>query len=132
MSWDVFAMKLPESIRSVDEIPDDFLPPPIGRRADLIARILEVAPFADFSDPTWGQLDAPGFSIEVALGDDEVVHGIAFFVRGGDTAAGCLVAILDHLGLRAIETGFGEILDPTTAVDSLRRWRAYRDQVVGG
>jgi hypothetical protein len=64
------------------------------------------------------------------MGDEEVVQDFVLHVRGGDAAAGAVVAILDHLGLRAIETGAGEILDPATAAAALRQWRAYRDQIV--
>jgi hypothetical protein len=130
MSWDVFVMDLPPSAQKVADIPDDFEPAPLGQRAEIIAKIREVVPLADFSDPAWGRIDTPEFDIEVNMGDEGVVRGFVLHVRGGDAAAGAVVAILDHLGLRALETGAGEILDPATAVDALRHWRAYRDQIV--
>lgn len=130
MSWDVYVMDLPPSAERVADIPSDFEPAPLGQRTEIIAKIREVVPFADFSNPAWGHIDTSEFAIEVNIGDEEVVSSFVLHVRGGDAAAGAVVAILDHLGLRAIETGAGEILDPATAADALRQWRAYRDQIV--
>ncbi len=42
MSWDIFVQDLPQDVHKIDEIPDDFKPKPIGRRADIIAAILDV------------------------------------------------------------------------------------------
>lgn len=39
--------------------------------------------------------------------------------------------IFGRLGLRALDAGTGDFFDPAMAVDSLRRWRAYRDRVIG-
>ena len=113
MSWDIFVEEIPPSIRSVDEMPSNFQPAFIGRRSDVISRILEVVPFADLSDPTLGRIDGSTFSIEVNMGNDPVRH-------------------LLHLGLRAFDpqapNGIFELeVDPTIG---LRKWRAYRDSVL--
>jgi hypothetical protein len=131
VSWDIFIQDLPADAGSVQDIPDDFRPGPIGRRSDLIHTIGEVVPSADFSDPSWGIIRGDGFSIEVSMGSDEIVDCIALFVRGGDIAAGVVADIIGRLGLRALDTGSGDFFDPATAVESLRRWRAYRDRVIG-
>jgi hypothetical protein len=39
--------------------------------------------------------------------------------------------IIGRLGLRALDASAGDFFDPATAVESLRRWRAYRDRDVG-
>jgi hypothetical protein len=49
MSWDIFVQDIPPLARSVKEIPDDFDPRPIGKWLDLVARIREVVPNADFT-----------------------------------------------------------------------------------
>jgi hypothetical protein len=115
----------------VQDIPDDFRPGPIGQRGDLIRAIAEVVPSADFSDPSWGIIDGHGFSIEASIGSDETVDCIALFVRGGDIAAGVVLDIVGRLGLRALDTGTGDFFNPATAVESLRRWRSYRDRAIG-
>jgi hypothetical protein len=133
MSWDIFVMDFPSDIKTVRDIPKDFQPPPIGKRSDIIMKIKEIVPFADFTNPSWGQIDGKGFSIEVSLsGDEEILDGFVLYVRGGDEAVGVIADILDNLGLRALdgsneETGF---FDPQKSVEGLRRWRAYRDQII--
>jgi hypothetical protein len=131
MSWDIFVQDFPPDAHTVDDIPDDFTPTSLGPRAAIIEKISEVTPFADFSDPTWGIIDGDGFSIEVNLDADEIVDGFALHVRGGDLAAACVVALIEHLGVRAIDSSTGDFFTPANALASLRQWRAYRDRVVG-
>src|SRR5437868_960118 len=112
MSWDIFVQHIPASAQSPADIPDDFEPRPLGKRSDIIARIREVIPTADFTDPAWGTIEGSEFSIEVNMGDEEQVQGFAFHVRGGDLAAFVVADILKHLGFRAFdpnsETGIFE------------------------
>ena len=58
MSWDIYIQDLPAGARTVDDIPDDFVPAPIGRRSFIIGRIKEVAPAADFTDPQAERLNS--------------------------------------------------------------------------
>jgi hypothetical protein len=131
MGWDLLIQDFPAHARTVDEIPDSFNPAPLGLRAAIIQKILNVVPFADFSDPAWGTIDGEGFSIEVNCGADEFVNSFALHVRGGDPAATCVAAILDRLGVRAVDTSTGAFFNPADAVASLRRWSTYRDRVIG-
>ena len=133
VSFDVFVQDLPPDARTVADIPDDFAPRPIGRRTDILAGIFHAAPAADFTDPTWGKIDGPGFSIEVNIGPEDVLDSFAFHVRGGSEALFVIADILRELGLRAIapgtESGFFELADLEPAY---AQWQAYRRQVVGG
>jgi hypothetical protein len=131
MSWDIFVHDLPADAKTIADIPDDFRPASIGPRQTVIAKIREVVPDANFSDPSWGLVDGEGWSIEVNLGANEECDGFAFHVRGGDEAAGVVAAIVEHLGLRAIDAQTGEFfVAGPEAVASLSKWRAYRDRVV--
>ena len=133
MSWDICVQDLPAGIASVAEIPDDFRPAHIGRRSDIIARIAELYPQADFSRPAWGVLDVLDCSIEFNLGDDEELEAFMLHVRGGDSAPHVVESILTALGLRALdmqsESGLFEFGANQTG-KSFRRWRKYRDQVI--
>ena len=132
MSWDIFAQDLPRDAATIADIPADFKPRPLGPRASVISRILEVVPSADFSDPAWGQIDGPDWSIEVNLGKDEECDSIAFHVRGADEAAAVVGAILKHLDLRALDSQTGEFFeDGPNSLESFRKWRKYRDSVMG-
>jgi hypothetical protein len=130
MSWDIFVQDLPRDAKTMADIPDDFRPPTIGRRIDVISKILHVVPTADFSDPSWGIIDGGDWSIEVNIGKEEECSGFAFHVRGGDVAVGVVAAILEHLNLRALDAQSGEFfLAGPESVESFRKWRAYRDQM---
>jgi hypothetical protein len=132
VSWDIFVQDLPADAKTLDKIPDDFRPASLMARSTLIERIKEVAPEADFGDPTWGRIEGPSFSIEVNLGGKDPVESFAFHVRSGDMAAGIVSDILDHLGLRALDPGSDSgFFDRDGAVASLTAWRAYRDHVLG-
>ena len=132
MSWDIFVQELPPNVRTVADIPDTFRPGPLCERADLIRRIKEFTPAVDFSDPSWGSLEAPTFSVEFNLGRQEVLDGFALHVRGGDAAAGFVAELLSRLGFRALdpqsESGLFEAGEIAEA--SLRRWRECRDRVI--
>ena len=131
MAWDIFAFKFADEVKSLDEIPKDYVPEPIGIRSEIIGKILQVVPFANFSDPTWGTIEGPDFAIEVNIGSKEIVESFAFHVRGSNTAAGIVADILDHLGLRAFDTASENgFFDREKAVESLQKWREYRDKVV--
>ena len=133
MSWDIIAQDVPKDAATVQEIPDDFQPQPIGNRAHLIARIQQVVPQVDFTDPSWGIIEGDDWSIEVSTGDTEICKSIAFHVRGGDGAIGVVASILDALKLRAIDCQSSEFF--TTGPETLERfhaWRRYRNRAVDG
>jgi hypothetical protein len=131
MSWDLLVQDLPRDARSVKEIPVDFRPSSIGKRSMIIAKIKEIVPAADFSDPSWGRIDGDDWSIEVNIRDEEECKGFAFHVRGGDAAVGVVTAILKHLNLRALDVQRGDFfVAGEEAIKSFQKWRAYRDQVI--
>jgi hypothetical protein len=132
VSWDISIMDLPADAHSVSDIPHDFAPAPLGQRAALIAKILEIAPQADFSDSTWGELSTPDFTIEFNMGTDALVDSLMLHVRGGDSAVDFITALLHHLGLRAIDCSKGDFFEPSAAVQSLTAWRHFRDRVIDG
>jgi hypothetical protein len=131
MSWDIFVQDIPPTAQSVDEIPADFKPQPLGLRSDILRRIREVVPTADFSDPSWGTFDGPDFSVEFNIGDDGDVDGFAMHVRGGDAAAGFVADLLSRCGWRAFDpSSVSGIFDTALALENLARWRKYRDHVI--
>ena len=131
MSWDIFVQDLPRDARSIADIPTDFRPKTIGKRVDMIKKIRELLPEADFSDPSWGRIDHEDWSIEVNIGESEECTGFALHVRGGDAVVGVVGGILAHLNVRALDSQTGDFfVAGAEALDSFRKWRAYRDQVV--
>jgi hypothetical protein len=131
MSWDIFIHDIPPTARCIADIPADFAPQPIGVRAEVLRRIQEVVPGATFSDPSWGTFDGPGFSVEFNVGDESAVDCVALHIRGADAAAGFVADLLLRCGWRAFDPASESgIFDPATALESLQRWRRYRDHAV--
>jgi hypothetical protein len=66
------------------------------------------------------------------MGANDEVDSFALHVRGGDLAIGLIAELLDRLKVSAIDPQSDNgIFERDAAVERLRRWRAYRDQVVG-
>jgi hypothetical protein len=130
MSWDVLVLDLPSDAQKVTDIPTDYRPSPI-KRSEIIERIIDVIPTADFSNPNWGLIIEQDWSIEVNLGKEQECSSIMLHVRGGDAAIGAVVAIVRRLNLRAIDCQTGDFFDAgDSSMESFRRWRAYRDRVI--
>lgn len=92
--------------------------------------MIEVFPNSSFSDPSWGLLNGPDYSIEVNLGKKEVIEGFALHVRGGsELVSKVVLLLLEHLCLRGIDPSANEILTPTCDPEGFRRWKAYRDRI---
>lgn len=129
MSWDIFVQDLPPEARSVKDVPDEFHPHPLGRRDEVIGRIRSVFPDADFEDPSWGRLQKDGYSIDISIGDLEEVGGVTLHVRGSDDAVGAVVALIEAIGGRGVDSWTGELFDQAVALHSIRRWRAYLEEI---
>ena len=131
MSFDIFVQDIPAAAKSVDEIPEDFVPKPIGARSAIVASISKVAPDVNFSSPECGTIDGDGYSIDVNLGVNDPVTTFAFHLYGDEGGLFVIAAILDELGARAFapgtESGLFEF-DRTT--EAFLRWREYRDKIV--
>jgi hypothetical protein len=76
-------------------------------------------------------LDTDSLSIEISMGESQIVDSIALHLRGGDAAAGAVADIISHLELRAVDSSTGDFSDPAAAVENLRAWRAFRDRPSG-
>jgi len=75
-------------------------------------------------------INGTDWSIEVNMGSEDECEGFAFHIRGGNEAAGIIAAILEYLGLRALDAQTGDFfVAGPEAMDSLKKWREYRDQV---
>ena len=132
VSWDVLFQSLPAGIASIDDVPADFEPAPLGVRAEIIAKLVARLPGVDFSDPSWGMLLGETFSIEFNLGGEDVADSLMLHVRGGDEALGVVREVSEALGVPAIDCSEGELIDFTSpdAARGFAAWRAFRDRVV--
>lgn len=85
MSWDVLLLPLPADIASIEDLPADHEPPPIGSRSNIHKALRSAAGDVDLTDPTWGELLGPTWVIEVGIGERDPVESVMLHVRGGET-----------------------------------------------
>ena len=128
-SWDIFVQHLPADARSVTDIPDEYIGEALGKRDAVIEQIGSRFPDCDFSDPDWGRLIRADYAIDITMsGTTDEVTGMTLHVRGSDRAVDAVQEILDAVGARGLDSWTGEIFEPSIALHSIRRWRAYLDE----
>lgn len=111
MSWDVLLTRLPYSVRSVQELPDDFQAPPLGPRDQVKSALRAAEPSIDLSDPTWGELVGRGWSIDLDLGGDDPVEAIMLQISGtGDDVLDPVFRMAAELGCRVLDCSAGDII----------------------
>lgn len=82
-----------------------------------------MAPSADFSDPSWGELATPDFVIELNMGSEEVVDSMMLHLRGGGPVVDFIYALLTRLGRRAIDCSEGEFFTSEPSGENFRAWQ---------
>ena len=116
MSIDIFFQDLPADVDDARDIPHDFVPGPIGSRAEVTAALVAAADI-DFTGPQWGRIEGQRYSVEVNLGTDDPVMGFAFHARGADLREVDLIVadVLTALGIRALDPRREKVIvDPET------------------
>lgn len=134
MSWDLYVQDLPHGIQNVAKIPPDFEPRELGTRAVLIAQIQRLLPECHFSNSSLGCIEADDYSIEIELGDTEVVTGIALHIRGDERAAYLVQYLLEGLQLHALDpsSDTGVFSLHAGSLKGFARWRSYRNRLIDG
>ena len=129
MSWDLFVQDWGE-FDSLEEIPDDFEPKPLGRRIDIIETVKNTEPTIDFTDPSWGLLENKLFSIEFNMGDSEILESFVMHVRGNELALPCIGNILNELNLKATGGSTPNFFDVEKSKKDLQQWIDYRNSII--
>ncbi|MET7638749.1 hypothetical protein [Streptomyces sp. NPDC005438] len=123
MSWDVLVVKNPEG--------DPEQSTPLGSGDEVAAVLRRVVPDIDLSEPAWGQLRGPDWSMEFNIGARTPVDAVMLHVRGGgDGALEVIHRVAAAFGAEAVDCTDGEVL----RLDGAGGWPAfqeYRDQVTG-
>ncbi|MGW6015936.1 hypothetical protein [Streptomyces sp. NPDC055210] len=130
MSWAVLLLRLPDDFTSLQDIPDDYTPPSLCRQKEVLAAVSQAAPKADLSDPTWGELCGPTWSIELNIGDDDPVDSIMLHIRGtGDDVLTPVFRLADALECKVLDCSTGDLITP----QELSGWhliQEFRDRVI--
>ncbi|MHB9861114.1 hypothetical protein [Streptomyces sp. YIM S03343] len=131
MSWDILLLRLPDDITSVQEIPDDYMPEPFGRRDDVLVTVAQAVPQADLSDPAWGELLGPTWSMELNIGEDDPVDSIMLHVRGsGDDVLAPVFRLAEALRCKVIDCAEGDLITPGQT-SGWHAFQQFRDRVIG-
>lgn len=132
MSWDVTIMKFGRTYGSVEDIPDDATPLPLGSTSGVHASVTRFFPGTDWSDATWGIFDSLYGSIEFNLGKDDPAISLMLHVRASNEVVAAIVAMCREYGWNALDCSTGESLENSTnPTAGIEGWRSYRDKVLG-
>ncbi|WP_415952683.1 hypothetical protein [Streptomyces sp. KLOTTS4A1] len=131
MSWDVILLRLPDDITSAQEIPADYTPDPLGRRDDVLAAVTQAVPDADLSDPEWGELTGPTWSIELNIGSQDPVDSVMLHIRGsGDGVLTPILRLAEALRCKALDCAEGDLITPGQTT-GWHAFQQFRDRVMG-
>jgi hypothetical protein len=127
MSWELLILGWPAEFETLDDLPKDYEPRPLGSIAEIVASLSAGVPEIDLSDPTWGFLRGDDWSIELSIGNSDPCQSIMLHVRGGDGAIGGIAAILKAIGFQAYDIQAGKAFKPGARSEaSFAAWRDYR------
>ncbi|MEU6541549.1 hypothetical protein [Streptomyces sp. NPDC047000] len=131
MSWDVLLLRLPGDVTSMHELPDGCSPEPLGRQYDVLAAVTQALPEVDLSDPTWGDLSGPTWSIELNIGSEDPVDSIMLHIRGsGDDALAPVFRLAEALRCKVLDLAEGELINPGH-MSGWHTFQQFRDRVIG-
>ncbi|MEV1049757.1 hypothetical protein [Streptomyces sp. NPDC049887] len=131
MSWDVILLRLPDDVTSVQEIPADYTPDPLGRRDDVLAAVTQAVPDVDLSDPEWGELTGPTWSIELNIGSEDPVDSVMLHIRGsGDDVLTPVLRLAEALRCKALDCAEGDLITPGQTT-GWHAFQQFRDRVMG-
>lgn len=130
MSWDISLFNAPPGV-TIEEIPHDYDPTPLGAVAEIRDRLQAAFVDLDLSDPTWGNLERSGWSVEFNIGAEDPVRSIMLHVRGGGDDVVQVVRETAHvLGCRAFDCSSGEFIEDGGR-DGWADFQAFRDRAIG-
>lgn len=110
MSWTLVALRAPRGAGRPEEIPDDS--PPILPRAELVRRLREVVPDAEWLDEGTGVVRRSRGTLEIAVdGGDPVKYVFLEMRRDAADVESVVDQILEVLDLRAVGED-GEFYEP--------------------
>lgn len=132
MSWDVMIFNFASPPPIGGKLPKDLLPIPLGDSEDVRHKISASLPNIDWTDPTWGQLVTPDYSIEFNYNKHGSVEGFMLHVRGGGDPLQPICKMCIENGWFPYDCSTGAFIDPASpSRDGWQGFQAYRDRAIG-
>ncbi|NJP68634.1 hypothetical protein [Streptomyces spiramenti] len=133
MSWDVLLTPPADGTASRGEAPENRTALPgaasLGTVAEVGAAIRAAVPAVDLTDPAWGSLVGPEWSMELAIGEggeSGPVPGVLLHIRGtGDDVVAFVHRLATALGCLPVEVGHDRPVPGGEA--GVARWRAFQE-----
>lgn len=111
MSWDLLLMPVPDDSAAFDELPEHDDVPSLGQRAQVLAALAGTMPDADLSDPAWGVMEGPTWSLEINVSDSDPVEAIMLQVHGtGDDVLTVVHRVAEAVGGVVMDCAADELL----------------------
>ncbi len=130
MSWDVYFLKLPDTIAKVQDITDADIGL-MGTMEEVSNQIKNWFPDVVFRGPDSADLRRDSYSIDFSLQGEEQVTCLALRIRGNEEVMEVLRLIHKETGWTAMDGGTGILDFDKEPERGLREWQQYRDYVVG-
>jgi len=131
MSYDIFVQDMPNQIRSLADIPHDFIPRSLGPASKIREAIRLIFPLADFADPTWVRVNCDGLHIEIDIPDGNEIDCFAFHIYGGEHSMAFVNSVLHQLQLKGIDPGSDTgLFEAATSAEDFKRWQDYRSRAL--
>lgn len=126
MSFDIFVQDLPADAKTIDDIPDSFLPAPIGPRKRVLDAIRRAIPDVVFDDAGWANIESVTYSLEIHIDDADPTVAFALYLRRGEAALDVVAQILHELDCRALVPGTASgFFEPGEAREAYAQWRHW-------
>jgi hypothetical protein len=133
VSWDAHILRLDRPVKSIDDLPHEYTPPPLGDADKVRAAISESFPGTDWTDPSWGMLDGGEFSLEFSLGSQVTVASMGVHIHGSGDPVSPLLRMCSMNGWSALDVQTTELLDPQAPhLSSWSNFCAWRDRAIKG
>lgn len=123
MSWDVVFLNVADTPPPMEQMPDDWVPDPLGSADEVRAKISRVLPSVDWSDPTTGIYESEGYSFEFNINDDPV-ESLLVFVRGKGDAVADLIKLGESCRWYILDGSQGEWLHQLP--DPYESWEGFQ------
>jgi hypothetical protein len=131
MSWDLMLLPFRPEWSSAKDIPDDWMPGPLGPRSSVVAAIAEVFPQATERDD--GMYSIGGDTVDILVGLEDPTESVNVHVYGGATPLIMerLITFASRSGTRALDIQTGAFLTSLgDAEASYAAWQAWLETIL--
>lgn len=122
--WGLVLTRLPAGATTLLELDPSVPCEPLGSVDAVAARVREVEPEAQLSDPSHGWIRSSTWLIELVIGPEDPVEWVRLFVRGsGDEVVGRIMGVAEALNCVVFDDGE---LESVSDAGDVRLWHAYQ------